>query len=466
MENSMDVAGIAAGHPATAEAGVAILRQGGNAADAAVAAVLASCVAETVMTGIAGGGHAIWWDAGAQEARLLDFFVAVPGLGDPRAPSTLVELEIGFGEQVVPYTVGIATCAVPGVPAGLDALWRRYGTLPWHILCEPALNLARKGVEMPAAHATCLAMLEPVFRLREGARIYAPGNDLLQAGDRLEQPGLVQAFELVAAEGAATFYRGTIAQELLALMDERGGLITGADLDAYEARWEDPIESELAGVRLSTRGDLAGIAGTARRLPRLRTLDPPARALALVRVLAAADRLGHTTNLTVVDAGGNGCVVTTSLGLGSGDWLPGLDLHLNSMLGETELVVDRLVPGERMHSMMAPTVAFDDAGLVLAAGSAGGSRLRSALIQVLAGVLDEGLHPIAAVERPRLHPSGSLVHVEPGFDDDVLEALEASGYEVRRWPSPHHYFGGTSVVGRAGAAADPRRDGLALTLEG
>jgi gamma-glutamyltranspeptidase/glutathione hydrolase len=459
-------AGIAAGHPATAEAGVAILRQGGNAADAAVAAVLVSCVAETVMTGIAGGGHAIWWDAGEREARLLDFFVAVPGLGDPRTPSPLVELEIAFGEQPVPYAVGIATCGIPGVPAGLDALWRRYGSLPWDALCEPAIALARVGVAMPLAHTTCLAMLEPVFTLREGARIYAPGGSLLRAGDRLEQPGLVRALELLAAEGAASFYRGTISQELLALVDERGGLVTTADLDAYEARWERPVACELAGMRLATRGDLAGVAETVRLLPRLRELDPAARALALVRVIAAADVWGHTTNLSVVDAEGNGCVVTTSLGLGSGDWLPGLDVHLNSMLGEKELIVEPLVPGERMHSMMAPTIAFDAGGLVLAAGSAGGSRLRSALVQVLAGILDEGLDPVSAVTRPRLHVSGSLVHAEPGVGEDVLATLQADGYEVRRWPSLHHFFGGTSVVGRTGAAADPRRDGAAHTLEG
>ena len=166
----------------------------------------------------------------------------------------------------------------------------------------------------------------------------------------------------------------------------------------------------------------------------------------------------------MVDGDGNACVLTSSLGLGSGDFLPGLDVHLNSMLGESELLVGQLAPGERMQSMMAPTVAVDDDGLVLAAGSAGGSRLRSALVQVLAGILDEGLDPVSAVERARLHPAGDVVHVEPGLPETVVPALEASGYRIRRWPGQHHYFGGTSVVARRGAAADPRRSGLALTL--
>jgi gamma-glutamyltranspeptidase / glutathione hydrolase len=123
-------AGVAAGHPVTADVGAAILEEGGTAADAAVAAALASCVAETVMSGIAGGGHAIWWTADRREALLLDFFVTVPGLGGTDQGAPTMELEIAFGEQPVPYSVGIATCAVPGVPAGLEELWRRHGVLP------------------------------------------------------------------------------------------------------------------------------------------------------------------------------------------------------------------------------------------------------------------------------------------------------------------------------------------------
>jgi gamma-glutamyltranspeptidase/glutathione hydrolase len=154
-------------------------------------------------------------------------------------------------------------------------------------------------------------------------------------------------------------------------------------------------------------------------------------------------------------------VLTTSLGLGSGDFVPGLDLHLNSMLGETDLVTTPLEPGERMESMMAPTVALDDDGVILGAGAAGGTRLRSALLQVVAGILDEGLDADTAVARPRLHPAAGLVHLEPGFEPEVVAALEAAGYATRVWPAPHHYFGGVSVAGRSSSAGDPRRNGTA-----
>jgi gamma-glutamyltranspeptidase / glutathione hydrolase len=460
--------GVAAGHPATAEAGLEILADGGTAADAAVAAALASCVAETVMTGIAGGGYAVWFDAGSGRAEVLDFFVTVPGLGDLRQSPVLEELAVPFGEELVHYFVGAATCAVPGVPAGLDALWTRAGSLPWPRLVEPALRLASEGVSMPQAHAKCLAMLAPVMTMREGARIYAPGGRLLDAGDKLDQPGLEPALLLVAEEGARTFYEGTLAESLLQLMEERDGLVTPDDLAAYRVEWLPPVEASYAGVRIQTRGGLAHLADTLTALPPLRGVDSGERALVLARVLAAPPFSGrtyeHTTNLCTVDRAGNACVLTTSLGLGSGDFLPGYDVQLNSMLGESDLLIVPLEAGRRMESMMSPTVAFDEDGLALGAGAAGGTRLRPALAQVLSSILDEGLAPQPAVDRPRLHSTGHIVHVEPGFEEAGVDALLEHGYDVRLWTSLHHYFGGVSVVARSGGAADPRRSGLALEL--
>ncbi len=457
------IAGVAAGHPATARAGVEILSDGGNAADAAVAAALASCVAETVMTGLLGGGHAIYYDAATGVARNLDFFCAVPGLGSEWHDPELVHLEVPFGAELVHYAVGAASCAVPGVPAGLGALWDAHGRLPWQRLVEPALELARNGVAMPEAHVACLRMLEPVMTLREGARMYAPRGVLLEPGELLVQPGIVAALESLAAEGAAGAYGGTIGSALLELSRERGGLVTEDDLGVYAATWSAPVETVRLERRFLTRGGLSGVPETIARLPSLRGLSPAER---LVSLLAALDEASgpetHTTNLVTVDRDGNACVLTTSLGLGSGDWLAGLDLHLNSMLGETDLLRGALLSGARMHSMMAPTLVFDGAQLELAIGAAGGTRLRSALVTVAAAILDEGLEPQAAVDRPRVHVADGVANAEPGVDEDGLALLEARGLAVRRWPERHHYFGGVSASAAAGAAADPRRSGAAL----
>ena len=450
---------IAAGHPATAAAGAEILAAGGTAADAAVAASLASCVAETVMTGLLGGGHGIYHDAGSGTTANLDCFVAIPGLGGERRDVELLELQVPFGQELVHYAVGIASCGVPGLPAGLDALWAAHGRLPWARLVEPAMRLAAEGVAMPAAHASCLQMLAVVMTMNEGARIYSPAGSMLQEGDLLHQPGLVSTLEAVADEGAATFYSGTIAEALLGLMDERGGLVTRADYAAYEARWSDPVELEFRGHTVRTRAGLGDFPGALANLPRLRGLDEPERVLALVGALGAPAAGTGTTNLAVLDADGNACALTTSLGLGSGDFVPGFDLHLNSMLGEADLIQEPHQPGDRVASMMSPVIALEDGVVQLAAGAAGGTRLRSALLQVVAGVLDEGLDPQAAVDRPRLHPIGPVIQLEPGFTTDTLAALDAAGLEGRVWPAQHHYFGGVSVVTPTGAAGDPRRSG-------
>jgi gamma-glutamyltranspeptidase/glutathione hydrolase len=450
---------VAAGHPATADAGTAVLAEGGTAADAAVAASLASCAAEVVMTGLAGGGHALWHDGRTRETRLLDFFVAVPGLGRPPRRVELKRLEVPFGTELVHYAVGIGSCAVPSVPAGLGELWERHGRLPWPRLVEPAIQVASDGVPMPPAHATCLAMLAPVMTMREGAAIFSPDGRLLEAGDRLRQPALARALQALAEEGPRSFTDGTLARSLLDLMEERGGLVTAEDLRAYRPVWLDPVEVAYAGRRVLTRGGLARLAPALARVPSLDGRSAGERAVALAAALGAPDGAGHTTNLVTADSEGNACVMTTSLGLGSGDFLPGFDVHLNSMLGEADLLVGRLEPGERMKSMMAPTAVLDGSGLEVASGSAGGTRLRSALVQVLAAILDEGDDPQAAVDRPRLHPAGEVVHLEPGFADDALRALEGGGWTLRCWPVKHHYFGGVSLVARSGAAADPRRSG-------
>jgi len=457
-------AAVAGGHPATVAAGVEILEDGGNAADAAVAASLASCVAETVMTGLLGGGHAAYFEAATGRVRNLDCFVAVPGLGNELQDAELLHLDVPFGAELVHYAVGPASCGVPGLPAGLEALSLEHGRLPWRRLVEPALQLARDGVDFPPAHAACLAMLAPVMTMNEGAAIYAPGGELLQAGDRLEQPGLVEALEALADDAAAV-YRGAIAAGLLGLSEERGGLLTHADLDAYEPQWNDPVEVGYAGGRLVSRGGLSAIPETVPRLPRLHDLDETQRVLALLDAFGTpTDMRGDTTNVSVVDRDGNACAFTSSLGLGSGDFIPGLDLHLNSMLGEADLLHGRLEPGARMQSMMAPLLAFDGDGLSLVVGAAGGTRLRTALLSVVAGILDEGLAADVAVERPRLHAAPEVVNAEPGVDEAALEELEARGLSVRRWPARHHYFGGVSVVSRTGAAGDPRRSGAASTI--
>lgn len=446
---------VAAGHPATAEVGAEILSEGGTAADAVVAMALASCVAETVMSGLFAGCHAILFDG--SRVWNLDGFGAQPsGSGD------LIELPIAFGDEVVVYAIGAASCAVPGLPAALGELRERAGRLPWARLVEPALRLARAGVPMPEMHCRSLAMFAELYTRERGGDLFGRDERTLTTGELLEQPGLVQALEALSEEGAAGAYTGTIAEALLGL---DGGVISARDLEDYRARWRDPVVVPFHDQRVATRAGLTGLPELLPRMPRLAGLTATERVLALVAAFDSTDEGGeHTTNMVAVDAEGRACVLTHSQGVGAGVWLPGFDVQLNNLLGESEIAFGSPQPGDHLESRMAPTLAFDDQGLALAIGSAGASRLKTALASVLAGILDEGVGPEDAVARPRVHPTRDIVDAEPGVDEAALARLEEEGRTVRRWEQLHHYFGGVSCVERAGAAGDPRRNGAGIVL--
>ena len=448
-------AGVAAGHPATAEVGAEILADDGTAADAVVAMALASCVAETVMSGLLAGCHAIAFDG--SRVMALDGFAAIPsGSGE------MTDLEIPFGDEPVVYSIGPASCAVPGMPAALGELSERLGRLPWKRLCEPALALAGTGVPLPEMHARSLEMLGGLYSLERGADLFTRDGETLGKGDLLDQPGLVQALEALAEEGAGSVYRGSLAEALVAV---DGIVLDASDLASYRALWREPVLAPFAGRRIATRGGLSGVPELLPRMPTLRGLTSAERVLALVEAFEPTAPAGeHTTNLAAVDGHGRACVLTHSLGVGAGTWLPGFDVQLNNLLGESDIAHGSPQPGDHLESRMAPTLAFDDNGLELAIGAAGATRLRTALATVLAAILDEDLDAESAVGLPRIHPTSELVDAEPGVDESALTLLEESGRTVRRWERLHHYFGGVSCVGRAGAAGDPRRSGAALVL--
>lgn len=445
---------VAAGHPATAEAGAEILADGGTAVDAVVAMALASCVAETVMSGLSAGCHAIAFDG--SRVMNLDGFAALPsGSGD------LVELPIAFGDEIVAYSIGAASCAVPGLPAALGELWERLGRLPWRHLVEPGLALARHGVPLPEMHARSLEMLGELYSRERGGTLFVRDGRMLHEGEVLQQPGLVQTLEALADEGASSMYGGSLAE---ALLEVDGVPFTSADLRHYRPLWNDPVLTSFRGHRVATRAGLSGLPQLLPRLPRLRGLTATERVLNLVAALETAEHGGeHTTNMVAVDSHGQACVLTHSMGVGAGVWIPGFDVQLNNLLGETDIAYGVPRPGDHLQSRMAPTLAFDDDGPALAIGSAGATRLRTALATVLAGVLDEGLDPETAVSLPRVHPTPEVVDAEPGVDESALLELERRGRTVRRWERFHHYFGGVSCVGRDGAAGDPRRSGAAIS---
>jgi gamma-glutamyltranspeptidase / glutathione hydrolase len=461
-------AGVAASHPDTAAAGLRMLKEGGSAADAAVAAVLTACVAETIFTGLGGGGFATYFDAATGTTTCLDFFVAMPGLDGDRAAGPMLEIEVAFGGLPQEYSIGGASVAVPGVPKGCGEVHRRWGRLPWESVVAPARELAATGSVVTEAHARTLDFCLPALAYGEGSEIYQPGGKRLAGGDLLRHPGLDAALGTLAAEGPDAFYTGSLAALTVGAVRDAGGSLGPRDLAEYRVLETAVDHAVLGPYRIHARHDLSRTIETVAGLPpELAALKGPERAVTLAASLRdrGRQRIGDTTNVSVVDAEGNACVITTTLGLGSAVWLPGLGINLNSMLGEGELLTGELAPGERMSSNMCPLVATDgDGRLIVAAGSAGASRIRGALIGTLLGVLVDGLGMSEAIARPRLHVVDGTAHVEPGFPEDEVAALSTAGWTISRWPHRDHYFGGVTAVGAGGAAGDPRRGGMGLTL--
>src|SRR5919202_2360921 len=376
--------------------------------------------------------------APGREPMLLDFFVEAPGHGfDPAGRAELVAVEVSFGDAVQLFNVGAAACGVPGTPAGLWGAAERFGTLSLADLAAPAAALARSGVRVTPEQAYVFQILAPITASSPEARErFMPGGRVLVAGDEWRDPELGDALERLARDGPAPFYSGDVADALVAWVAERGGALTHADLAAYA-----PVERAPVRARFRDR-DVASnpppSAGGILLAYALALLDrapaPPAPA-ALVDAIRRAQRertpeflgglaepgfaerfaarLGSTTHISTLDVDGWACSVTCSNGEGSGILVPGTGVHLNNMMGEQDLSPLGYFthpPGDRLPSMMAPTVVLADGVPQLVLGSAGSNRIRSAILQVIVNVVDRGMDAQAAVDAPRLHFEEGLVY--------------------------------------------------------
>ncbi len=462
-------ASVAAGHPSTATVGRDILAAGGSAADAVAAMILAGCVAETLFTGLGGGGFATVYEAHTGQVHCVDFFVAVPGL-DGTVPAPARDIRVAFGDVEVPYAVGGPSVAVPGTPRGVAALHDAYGRLPWAEIVRPARQLATQGTPFPLAHAQLLPDVAAAMVLGDGVAVYSRpdgsgGRRMLAGGETLHHEGLADTLDDYLNFGPEALTTGKRGREFVEAVRADGGALSDDDMSQYHVRELTALHVPFGPGVIHVRDDDLDCFGiTAATVDAaLHNTSPADRARTLVRALRAPARRSETTTVVAVDEYGNACAATHSLGLGSGIWSGGV--HGNSMLGEGELLRAELRPGKRMPSMMVPMVVTDGAGgLLLTGGAAGGSRIRSALLQVLTKIIVDGHAAAEAVAAPRMSVTPTAVHLEPGFTADVIAALEQDGETVVQWPEQRPYFGGVAVVAADGPAADPRRGGLALRV--
>jgi gamma-glutamyltranspeptidase/glutathione hydrolase len=514
---------VAAGHQLTAEAGARILAEGGNAVDACIAAAFMSWVAESPLSGPGAGGFMLVHRARDRSTRLLDFFVATPGLGvRARRRAEMESVDVDFsGESTQMFHIGSASCAVPGAVAGLAAAHRRYASLPWRTLIEPAVEAAHTGIELTRPQAYLHAILDLILRhTAEGRRVYGMRGARLGPGDVLRLPDLAGTLGRLA-ERPDDLYGGELAAAVVRHLRDTGGAVTPDDLRSYRVIWRTPVRTSFCGCTFesnpppSSGGVLIAYGlGLLDRLPsgapgstetltalvevmreqsrtredgfatRLQRGGLAAHLLAERNVRAALRRIearergapelaspGGTTHISVVDASGNAASLSASTGSGSGVIVPGTGIQMNNMLGEYDLNPSGrvLAPGRRMTSMMAPSIVLHRGKPRLVVGSAGSVRLRGAIMQVVVNVAGHGLPVDEAIDLPRVHVDEPHVHCEGGLDPAALDALEAAGYDVVRWRRRNLFFGGAAAVERReddslAAAGDPRRGGFGVVV--
>ncbi len=510
---------VAAGHKETAKAAEVILHSGGNAFDAVVAAHLAACVVEPVLTSLAGGGFLLAHTAEGKSA-LYDFFVQTPNKKRTVQETDFYPITADFGTVTQEFHIGLGSIATPGTVKGLFAIHKELCTMPMMRLAEPAINLAREGVVMNAFQAYIFDVVQAIYLSNpETLAIFGSHKEnkpLLQQGEILKQQELADCLDSLAREGEVLFYQGEIAEAVSRLCNERGGHLSKDDFSSYQIIKRNPLSisyrqtSILTNPPPSSGGTLIAFAlkllekidlrkysfGTANYLhllaqildmtdkaridtylndtshhPGEQLLDPEYIAGYRQQIMEKASCSRGTTHISVMDKQGNIASLTTSNGEGCGLFIPGTGIMLNNMLGEQDLNphgFHRWQTNQRMSSMMAPSIVLLEDGNQIVLGSGGSNRLRTAILQVLINLIDFKMTLNEAISSPRIHCEANHLSVEGGFESEQLTKLVDEYPDHKIWEQKNLFFGGTHSVcsspeGVSGVG-DLRRGGVAMVV--
>jgi len=517
LSHSLGIA--ATGHAETSRAAAEILSAGGNAFDAALAALCAACVAEPLLASLGGGGFLLARSASGT-ASAYDFFCQTPGRRRTGEEVEFFPINANFGTDTQEFHVGMGAMAVPGMVAGIFRVHRDLGRMPMAEIVQPAIELARGGVRVNKLHHYIERILEAILRADDGVfRLFespSQAGELISEGELLRNPAMAHALEQLVQSGEQLFYQGDWARQLARDNRDRGGHLTREDLSSYRVERREPLrftyrDAEClinpppspGGCLIAfTMGLLSDLLPTttrwgepehvralvqALRIATLARADSAHRPDAMRRLLDA-DSLARwrnevqwhsmfsrgTTHISVADAEGNLASLSASNGEGNTYVLPGTGIILNNMLGEEDLNPDgfhRWQEASRLASMMSPLIAQEGDGSLLALGSGGSNRIRSAIMQVLVNILDFKLPLAAAVQAQRLHLEGDRLSIEAGFDEPALTALRQKIVNIQSWPARNLFFGGVHAVrikpgGEFEAVGDSRRDGSVAIASG
>ena len=529
---------ISAGDQETASAGAEILRKGGNAVDAAVAAAFASFIAEIGVVHLGGSGMAQIYRPLEKGGNSLayDFFSAMPGLGQDEPPALLdfEKVTVDFGPTTQDFYLGRGSVAVPGNIAGLCQMATAHGRLPLPTLLEPAIRLASTGVDIAPFQADTCTLLEPLYAHTQSMRdIFVRNGRMIRPGERMYIPDLAETLKNLAHQGVSYARTGPLAQAIITDQAANGGLVTMADLEGYKVAELTPIRlpyrdyeillpppSSSGGVltaftfkllngldvRNFTHGSTVHLrllfevmAATTRARPvwdRALMELPVQQALdyfladrfvnhyaAEVKDALSGDKRfpvlsepslhPDTSHCSVIDEDGLAVSLTTTAGESAGYVVPGTGYIPNNILGEADLHPGGFhsrPAGQRIPTMMTPTIVLQNGHIRLVVGSGGSIRIRSAILQVLSNLLDYKMKLKDAVNIARVHLQDGTLQCELGVDPRAIDELEGMGYPVNRWDKRSIYFGGAHSVSRTEtghlvAAGDNRRGGAVAIVK-
>ena len=476
---------VAAGHHLTAEAATQIIRHGGNACDAAIAAAWMACVCEPVLASPGGGGFAMI-DTGDHQTHLIDFFVQTPITETVDAEFYAADAD--FGETRQTFHIGNGASATPGFVPGLFHVHEQSASLPMANLIAPAAEAARKGVVVTPFQYFLSTVVAPILLASEAAQaLFAPGGDLIATGETFANPDLADLLELLATSGLSAYNNG-IRQRMLAIQISNGHL-RNEDFAAYRVEDRAPIKLALGDLDVSLNPPpSAGGVLIAHTLSALTNFTP----LELSHALDHTDRQRRqyggdlnkllasfgppaergTTHISVITAGGDACAMTLSNGEGNGRIVDGCGFMINNMLGEADVNPaggNGWPTNVRLSSIMCPTIAHGENGALLALGSGGSNRIRSAIATVLCQLASSPRDITASITAPRMHIEGGHLDAEIEFGKDTLDQLQMKFPDHRVWPEPNLYFGGCHIAARHAdghltGAGDPRRSGACIIV--
>lgn len=486
---------IAAGHEVTASVAGEILENGGNAFDAAIAALLVSFNAEPCMSSPGGGGFANIHTAKG-ESEILDFFCQTPNHKEAAESCDFYPFTINFGGAMEDFHIGHGSHAVPGIIAGIFEMHKKYATIPMKDLAQPAIEHIKKGVPIDPFQYQDIVLLENMMKPNAEAReLYHPDGKFIAIGENLFLPQLADFIDMISRDGPREFYEGEIAKKIAEESKGKGGHIRYDDFVNYQVKNQYPTEIDYRGKKVRTTrlpslgglvialglGELSRSGGeydshlskkhVSRLLKVLDKMENTSRKpemllgeLSMYENILFTKKWGSTTHFGILDDFGNAVSITVSNGEGSGYMIPGTSCFMNNMLGEAALLPEGFFSWKentRLNSLMSPTIVVDSENKAeIITGTGGAGRIPSAILQVLHYLLDYDLDVNTAVHAPRMHVSGNDLSVEPGFDD----LADYGRFNHKIWEEPHMYFGGVHTIisrnGKVTAVGDKRRYGV------